>query len=102
MKIFIYEKDALDKLRLREGDLWYCRQMIRSHQSQNFYNLKSLWDHYIHLHRKDYLPATDGGLLLASREINIEPYLASGHKNRFYKLKYNGQLMCFGKIISRE
>lgn len=101
MRIFIYENDALLKLREREGEQWFCRQMIREPQTPNFYNLKSLWDHYIYLHRKDFLPATDGGLLLASREISIDPYLASSDKNRFYKLKYNGQLMCFGKINSR-
>ena len=97
MKIIIFEPEVLNKLKSREGDLWSIRQMIADPTASNLYNLKRLWDHYVFLHRKGFIPATDRGLEEASREINIDPYLESSNRNRFYKLRFNGQLVAFGK-----
>lgn len=101
MKIMIFEDDVFNKLKEKEGSLWASRQLIRDPGSNNFYDLKILWDHYISLHRNSFVPATDQGLMAASREINISPVLASRDAYRFYKLKYNGQLICYGKMKGR-
>ena len=101
MKIIIFENDALAKLRECEGDIWSSRQLIRDPNVPNLFNLIRLWEHYIHLHRKNFVAATDKGLEAASKEIGIDPYLPSKDPGRSYKLKYNGQLMCYGKINGR-
>ena len=97
MKIVIFEPEVLEKLKAREGDLWSIRQMIVDHTASNLYNLKRLWGHYIFLHRQGFIPSTDRGLEEASREINIRPFLESSSRNRFYKMRFNGQLVAFGK-----
>lgn len=102
MNIKITDADILTKLSSREGLTWASRQMIKEDGALNLYNLKRLWDHYVSLHRQGHVPATDVGIKLASQEISISPFLASSVPSRFYKLKFNGQLVCFGKIYRNQ